>query len=104
MASDSRFVDFVCDQMRGAGAIRTRRMFGEFAIYCDDKAVALVCDNQLYLKPTEAGRALLGRVTEGFPYPGARPHLLIVDEIDRADALARLIRATVAALPQPKKK
>ncbi|MCK7502621.1 MAG: TfoX/Sxy family protein [Comamonadaceae bacterium] len=36
-------------------------MFGEYAIYLDGKVVALVCDNQFFVKPTDAGRALLGR-------------------------------------------
>jgi len=31
-------------------------------------------DNQVFLKPTDPGRALLERVRDGLPYPGARPH------------------------------
>jgi hypothetical protein len=45
-------------------------MFGEYAIYCDGKVVALVCDDQFFLEPTAAGRALLGRVS-----PRRRPIL-----------------------------
>jgi hypothetical protein len=29
---------------------------GEYAIYCNGKVVALVCDNQLFVKPTEAAQ------------------------------------------------
>ena len=60
MSSDQSFVDYVCDQMLDAGVIRSRKMLGEFAIYCDDKVVALVCDDQLFVKPTPGGRAFLG--------------------------------------------
>lgn len=45
----------MCDQMRGGGDIPFRKMFGEYAIYCDAKVLALVCDNQLLVKPTAAG-------------------------------------------------
>jgi TfoX/Sxy family transcriptional regulator of competence genes len=100
MASDAGFVGFVSDQMRGAGVIRSRKMFGEFAVYCDDKLVALVCDDQLFVKPTDAGREVLGEPLEAPPYPGAKPYFLI-DRVDDAEWLSQLIRVTARALPLP---
>jgi TfoX/Sxy family transcriptional regulator of competence genes len=102
MASDPGFVEFVCEQIRGAGRITHRRMFGEFAVYCDGKVVALVCDTQFFLKPTAAGKALLDRVKEAPPYPGARPYYLIDSQLDDAEAAAAIVRATAEALPLPK--
>ena len=101
MASDPSFVEFVCEQIGAAGRITHRRMFGEFAIYCDGKVVALVCDNQLFLKPTAAGKALLDHVREVPPYPGARPYYLIDTQLDDADGLAAVVRATARELPPP---
>ena len=101
MASDIGFVEYVCEQIRGAGQVSHRRMFGEFAVYCDGKVVALVCDNQFFLKPTDAGRALLDRVQEAPPYPGAKPYYLVDAQLDDAEAAAALVRATAAALPVP---
>jgi TfoX/Sxy family transcriptional regulator of competence genes len=37
MATDRDFMEFVVDQMRGAGAVSYRKMFGEYAVYCDGK-------------------------------------------------------------------
>ena len=85
MASDIGFVEYVCEQIRGAGHVSHRRMFGEFAVYCDGKVVALVCDNQFFLKPTDAGKALLDRVKEAPPYPGAKPYYLIDAQLDDAE-------------------
>jgi TfoX/Sxy family transcriptional regulator of competence genes len=105
MASDQEFVDYVCDQVRAAGSITFRKMFGEYALYCDGKVVALICDNQLFVKPTAAGRekiASLGPVVEGQPYPGAKPYFLIDSQLDDQEWMADLIRATAAALPLPK--
>lgn len=42
MASTKDFAEHVCDQMRGAGDISMRKMFGEYAVYCDGKMVALI--------------------------------------------------------------
>ena len=102
MASDRHFVDYVCDQIGAAGKVSFRKMFGEYAIYCDGKVVALVCDNQCFVKPTAAGRALLGAVTEAPPYPGAKPHYLLASQLDDAALMARLVRLTAAELPVPK--
>jgi TfoX/Sxy family transcriptional regulator of competence genes len=104
MASDIGFVEYICEQIRGAGNVSHRRMFGEFAVYCDGKVVALVCDNQFFLKPTDAGKALLDRVKEAPPYPGAKPYYLIDAQLDDAEAVAAIVRATADALPAPKVK
>jgi TfoX/Sxy family transcriptional regulator of competence genes len=104
MASDASFVDYLCDQMRDAGSISARKMFGEYAIYCNGKVVALVCDDQLLVKPTQAGRALIGMPVEAPPYPGAKPHFLVSDRVDDREWLGALIAATAFELPVPKPK
>ena len=98
-------MDFLLDQLAQAGPISSRRMFGEYCLYFDGRPVGLVCDDQLYLKPTEPGRALqrLKDAVEGYPYPGARPHLLITaDHWDDRNWLAQMVRTTAHALPPPK--
>ena len=104
MATDKEFADYVRDQMSRAGDVSSRKMFGEYAIYLDGKVVALVCDNQCFVKRTDEGRAFLGHVTEGPPFPGANPYFLIADELDDRERLAELVRITARALPAPKPK
>ncbi len=100
MASDQHFVAFVCEQLRGAGELSSRRMFGEAAVYLGNKVVGLVCDNQLFIKPTAPGRSRLGVPTEAPPFPGASNWFLLSD-LDDPEFLAELVRATAAALPEP---
>ena len=102
MASDVEFVEYVCDQISGAGLISFRKMFGEYTIYCNGKVVALICDNQFFLKPTQSGRSLLGRVVEAPPYPGAKLCFLVGDQLDDRDWFSNLVRATERELPAPK--
>ncbi len=103
MATDNDFMEFVVDQMNGVGGISAKKMFGEYAIYCQGKVVALVADNQLFVKPTEKGRAFIGSVIEAPAYPGAKPSFLI-DELDDHEWLCELIRITTQELPLPKPK
>ena len=104
MASDLEFADYVCEQMRGGLRISHRKMFGAYAVYAGEKVVALVCDNQLFVKPTDAGLALLGEPTMAPPYPGAKPFFLIEGQLDDRDFMTALIAATAHALPTPKPK
>jgi TfoX/Sxy family transcriptional regulator of competence genes len=104
MASDESFVTYVCDQAGSAGEISSRKMFGEYAIYCDGKVVALICANQLFVKPTPGGKAVLGNCVEAPPYPGAKAHYLITDRLDDREWLSRLIATAARELPEPKLK
>lgn len=101
MGSDREFVNFVCEQLRGAGDVSARRMFGEAAIYLEEKVVGLVFGNQFFLKATEAGRAKIGAPTEAAPFEGAKNWFLMAD-LDDPEFLAHLVRITAAALPNPK--
>ncbi len=103
MASDREFVQFVCEQLCGAGEISSRRMFGEAAVYLQNKVIGLICDNQLFVKATEPGRAKIGVPTEAPPFPGANNWFLMAD-LDDPEFLADLVRTTAAALPSPKVK
>ena len=58
MASQPTTVSAIVLAASAAGAVSARKMFGEFALYCDGKLVALICDDRLFLKPTAPGRAL----------------------------------------------
>ena len=104
MANDQDFIDFVVDQVQYGGEVRYRHMFGGTTLYMNDKVVGLICDNQLFIKPTEAGRAYIGEVVEAPPYEGARNSFLIGDEIEDAEWLTELLVVTEKALPAPKPK
>lgn len=104
MATDLSFVEFVLGQIRHAGELRYKKMFGEYALYCDDKVVAFLCDNQFFLKPHPQLKALLTHVTEAPPYPGAKNYFLLIDELDQADQLSALIQLASRLFPAPKAK
>lgn len=105
MASQPGIVEFIVEQMRSAGAVTARKMFGEYAIYCDERLVALVCEDKLFIKPTKAGRAYMSQVTEAPPYKGAKPYFFVSGERwDDHDWLSQLVKVSAAELPLPVKK
>jgi TfoX/Sxy family transcriptional regulator of competence genes len=104
MASDQKFVDFVTGQIKLAGEITAKKMFGEYGIYSNGKIFGLICDNKLFIKPTKSGREFIGEVVESPPYPGAQPSFLIEDKIEDSEWLSKLVRISVKELPEPKPK
>ena len=104
MATNQKFVDFVIEQIENAGEITVKKMFGEYAIYSDGKVFGFICDNQLFMKPTKAGRDFIEDLKEAPPYPGAKMYFLIDDKIDDRQWLSELIRISVKELPEPKPK
>ena len=104
MATDPDFIDYVLEQAGFGARLAYKRMFGEYALYLDDKVVAFACDNSLFLKPTEPGRAALPAVTPGKPYPEAKDYYVIDEFIDDTLLLQRLLQVTADALPMPKPK
>ncbi|MBI9017539.1 MAG: TfoX/Sxy family protein [Phycisphaerae bacterium] len=104
MASDLDYVEFISEQIDAECEITFRKMFGEYALYSKGKVVALICDNQLFVKATDAGKQYIGEFIEAPAYPGAKPSLLIQDKIDDRQWLSELISITEKALPKPKPK
>ena len=105
MASDRGTVDYIIEQIADAGSVSAKAMFGEYGVYCDGRMVAIIGDDQLFVKPTPGGRAFAPDAAEAPPYPGAKPCLLIdAERWDDREWMADLIRITTSELPLPKPK
>ena len=103
MASHADFVSYVAEQLREAGVIRCRKMFGEYGLYCDDLFFAVICDDQLFVKPTPEAEAAFPNLAKAPPYEGANDYIW-VEDVDDRDTMTALTRLTCLALQaQPKK-
>ena len=103
MASNTDFVQYIADQCSGAGEITTRKMMGDYCIYCNGKVFGLICDDCFFIKPTEQVKSLLREVELRPPYDGAKDYFYIAD-VDDHEYLSMLTKETCRALPEPKKK
>ncbi len=103
MASSPKFVLYVCEQMSLAGEIAGKKMFGDYALYCDGKIIGLICDNQVYIKQTSAAERVLPDAQRLPLYDGAKPQV-VLEELDEKEFLASFISATCAELPATKRK
>ncbi len=132
MATSQSTIDFLIDQLVTLSDVKYRKMFGEYALYCDGKVVALVCDDELFIKPTNQGLFVISirlfdedvhnfeklsedkkclflektkKRIENPPYPNAKMWFLISgDLLDDREWLCELVKETANALPYPKMK
>lgn len=102
MACTQEYIDFVCTQLEGVGVIRTRKMFGDWCIYIDEKAVILACDEQCYVKKHPSITDMMTDALTGFPYDGAKEHYIL--DIEHREKAIPIIRKLLEVLPYPKKK
>jgi len=105
MATEKETVEFILAKLRPRNRFSARAMFGEFALYADDKVVGLICDDRLFVKIVPASKVLETQCEQGPPYPGAKPHY-IVDEgqLSTIEKLSTILFAIAESLPAKKSK
>ena len=103
MASSKEFLNFILEQLSGLGDISYRPMMGEYIIYYRGKIVGGIYDDRLLVKKTKSARDLMPAAVCCLPYEGAK-EMLLVDEIDDKEFLAKLFEAMYDELPSPKQK
>jgi len=105
MSTRKDTADFLLEQLSGLEDVRARRMFGEYGIYVGDRFVAVVCDEDLFIKPNDGARGYFSGFVERAPFPGAKPWLMVPGERwDEREWLVGLFLVSAAALPAVKPK
>ena len=103
MSTKQGTIDYILDQLVSLKNVSTRKMFGEYALYCDSKVVGLICNDTLYIKITEEGKKFVGKYyKEGYAYDGAKVSMQInEDQIEDHEWLSKLVSMTAQNLPLP---
>lgn len=104
MATSVEYIEFVCEQIRGVGDVRYKKMFGEYMVYVNDKPILLVCDSTVYVKQLDCIAEQMKEAETGTPYNGAKVHYIL--DVENTDFCKEMILALekVTPLPKPRKK
>lgn len=103
MASSKEYLDFILDQLSELEDITYKAMMGEFIIYYQGKIVGGIYDDRFLVKPVKAAAELMPNAEYELPYEGSK-EMLLVDEVENREFLARLLEAMYDELPAPKVK
>ena len=104
MSTAKEYIDFVCEQIERYGEVRSRKMFGEYMAYLNEKPVLLVCDNTVFVKKLPETEPVMKEFSAecGFPYDGAKEHFIL--DIENRELLDKVIPLLEKITPVPKKK
>lgn len=100
MATTNEYIEYVCEQINGIGAIRYKKMFGEFMVYVNDKPVVIVCDNTAFVKKLDCIEEMMKDAKVGYPYKGAKEHYVL--DIDNSDFCKNIVSKIEKVTPLPK--
>ncbi|MEI6805264.1 MAG: TfoX/Sxy family protein [Myxococcaceae bacterium] len=105
MSTQKETVEFILEKLGHPGRFTTRAMFGEYALYAHERVVALICNDQLYVKILPASRALEELCEKDSPYPGAKPHYVVNEEhLSNQRELPNILFEIEKSLPPLKKR
>ena len=105
MATTVEYIEYVCEQIRGIGEIRYRKMFGEYMVYVNDKPILLVCDNTVYVKMLDCIADKMDCSSTGIPYKGAKEHYILdIDNINLSKDIICILEAVTPIHKSRKKK
>ncbi len=102
MATEESFINYVCEQLKGIGNIRYKKMFGEYMVYVNDKPIIIVCDNTAFIKKVDCVKEMMKNADVDFPYKGAKEHYVL--DIDNANFSKMVVAKIEKMTPMPKKK
>ena len=105
MSTSKETVDYLLKMLGDDKRFSTRSMFGEYALYADQKVVGLVCNDQLYVKILPASDKLMDVCEQDSPYPGAKKYYLVEEsQLQRIPDLPDILFSVASSLPIPRKK
>ncbi len=104
MATSVEYVEFVCEQIKGSGEIRCKKMFGEYMVYVNNKPVILVCDNTAFVKKLECIQDKMRDADSGMPYKGAKEHYILdIEDSSFSKEIVKILEEIIP-VPKPRKK
>ena len=100
MATTASYLAFVLEQLPPLWDVRSRKMFGEYMVYLNEKPVLLVCDNTVFVKKLPVLDDLMRDTLCGCPSEGAKEHYVL--DVEDHELTEQVLRAAEAATPLPK--
>jgi len=102
MACSAEYIDFIIEVLSPLGAVRSRKMMGDYVIYLNEKCVITACDNNAFIKKLPCIESFMQDAEVGCAYEGAKEGYILTFE-DQTKA-RKVIETLWDALPFPKSK
>ena len=95
MASSVEYKDFMLNQLSLLNNITTKKMMGEYLLYCDGLLFGGIYDDRLLVKKTKTNEKF--KMEEQLPYKGAKP-MYFVEDVNDKKLLKKIVNETCKGL------
>ena len=95
MASSVEYKNFILDQLSLLENITSKKMMGEYLLYCDGILFGGIYDNRLLVKKTKTNEKF--EMEEELPYKGAKS-MYFVEDVDDKKTLKKIVIETCKGL------
>ena len=102
MGVSADYMQYVCEQIRNTGNVKSRFMFGGGMVYVDGKPIILITDNVCFVKMHDCVKDILSDADIAEPYTGAK--LAYVLDIDNRELSNEVVKRLLEVIPTPKSK
>lgn len=103
MSSSKEYLEFILEQLSDLDGIEYRYMMGEYILYYKGKIFGGIYDNRFLIKPIKSAIEFIPNAEYEIPYKNGKK-MLLIDDVDDKERLAKLIKIMYDELPARKLK
>ena len=93
MATTKEFHEYIMNCLQRVGNVTSKKMMGEYCVYFNQKLIGDICDNCLFLKPTESALQLMPTAERAYPYSGSKTLMIVVDDVENTELMSEVLNA-----------
>ncbi len=95
MATTKEYHDYIIECLNKAGQVTSKKMMGEYCLYCKGTLFGGIYDNRFLVKQTETSKKLLAECPLELPYEGSKSPMFLVSEFENADFMKQLLEGMI---------
>ena len=103
MSSSKEYLEFILEQLSDLDGIEYRYMMGEYILYYKGKIFGEIYDDRFLIKPVKSAIDFMPNAKYEIPYKNGK-EMLLIDDVDDKERLAKLIKIMYDELPARKLK
>ena len=103
MSSSKEYLEFILEQLADLDEIEYRYMMGEYILYYKGKIFGGIYDDRFLIKPVKSAIDFMPNAKYEIPYKNGK-EMLLMDDVDDKERLAKLIKIMYDELPERKLK
>lgn len=103
MSSSKEYLEFILEQLSDLDGIEYRYMMGEYILYYKGKIFGGIYDDRFLIKPVKSAIDFMPNAKYEIPYKNGK-EMLLIDDVDDKERLAKLIKIMYDELPARKLK